>query len=108
MLRRVGFYLGKFIYLTDAFEDFDKDKKKGAYNPWVSYGDSRAELADKVKDVLNLMMSECCLAFEYLPILTYEEILRNILYAGVWLRYEKAAKEDRDAAEKAKEEHHGI
>ena len=48
-----------------------------------------------------MMMSECCLAFEYLPILTYEDILRNILYAGVWLRCEAAAKEDREAAEKA-------
>ena len=101
VLRRVGFYLGKFIYLTDAYEDFDKDKKNGAYNPWNAYGESRAALAGKVKDVLNMMMSECCLAFEYLPILMYEEILRNILYAGVWLRCEAAAKEDIEAAEKA-------
>ena len=102
-LRRVGFYLGKFIYLTDAYEDFDKDKKKGAYNPWNGKGESRAELAETVREALNLMMSECCLAFEYLPILTYEDILRNILYAGVWLRPEAAAKEDREAAEKAAE-----
>ena len=101
VLRRVGFYLGKFIYLTDAYEDFDKDKKKGAYNPWNGSGESRAELAEKVREVLNMMMSECCLAFEYLPILMYEDILRNILYAGVWLRCEAAAKEDREAAEKA-------
>ena len=101
VLRRVGFYLGKFIYLTDAFTDLDKDKEKGAYNPWISYGKSRAELAETAKDALNLMMSECCLAFEYLPILMYEDILRNILYAGVWQRYEAAVKEDREAAEKA-------
>ena len=108
-LRRVGFYLGKFIYLTDAFEDFDKDKKKGAYNPWSSYADSRAALAGKAKDVLNMMMSECSLAFEFLPILMYEDILRNILYAGVWLRYEAAVKED-SKAEKIpqKEEDNGI
>lgn len=98
VLRRIGFYLGKFIYLTDAFEDFDKDKKKGAYNPFRSYGESRAALAEKAKDVLNMMMSECCLAFEYLPILMYEDILRNILYAGVWIRYEAAVKEDREKA----------
>ena len=102
VLRRVGFYLGKFIYLTDAYEDFDKDKKKGAYNPWNGSGaENRAALAEKVRDVLNMMMSECCLAFEYLPILMYGDILRNILYAGVWLRCEAAAKEDREAADKA-------
>ena len=104
VLRRVGFYLGKFIYLSDAFEDFDKDKKKGAYNPWSSYAESRAALAGQAKDVLNMMMSECCLAFEYLPILMYEDILRNILYAGVWLRYEAAVKEDNKAAGKENEQ----
>ena len=29
-LRKIGFYLGKFIYLMDAFEDFDEDLKSGA------------------------------------------------------------------------------
>lgn len=27
--------LGKWIYLIDALDDYDKDKKKGAYNPFV-------------------------------------------------------------------------
>ena len=56
-----------------------------------------------------MMMSECSLAFEFLPILMYEDILRNILYAGVWLRYEAAVKED-SKAEKIpqKEEDNGI
>lgn len=33
-LRELGFYVGKFIYLMDAFEDMDKDKKSGNYNPF--------------------------------------------------------------------------
>ncbi len=28
LLRRMGFYLGKFIYLMDAYEDVEKDEKK--------------------------------------------------------------------------------
>ncbi|MCD7955428.1 MAG: DUF5685 family protein [Lachnospiraceae bacterium] len=31
-LRQIGFYLGKFIYLMDALEDIEKDRKKGNYN----------------------------------------------------------------------------
>ena len=27
--------VGKWIYLIDAFDDYDKDKKKGAYNPFL-------------------------------------------------------------------------
>ena len=31
--------LGKWVYLIDALDDYDKDKKKGSYNPFVlSYG----------------------------------------------------------------------
>lgn len=31
--------LGKWVYLIDALDDYDKDKKKGAYNPFVcAYG----------------------------------------------------------------------
>ena len=31
--------VGKWIYLIDALDDYDKDKKKGAYNPFVlAYG----------------------------------------------------------------------
>lgn len=32
-LRKMGFFLGKFIYIMDAYEDLEKDKKEGSYNP---------------------------------------------------------------------------
>ena len=35
-----------------------------------------------------MMMSECCKEFEQLPILQNVDILRNILYSGVWCHYE--------------------
>ena len=34
-LRGLGFYLGKFVYLMDAYEDMEKDNKKGNYNPFL-------------------------------------------------------------------------
>ena len=37
--RSLFYSIGKWIYLIDAFDDYDKDKKKGAYNPFLlSYG----------------------------------------------------------------------
>lgn len=33
-LRRMGFFLGKFIYLMDAYEDLEKDREKKNYNPF--------------------------------------------------------------------------
>lgn len=86
-LRRMGFYLGKFIYLMDAYEDVEEDVKKGNYNPFS--GDYIIEgFPDRVKSLLIMMMAQTCREFEKLPIIKYTDILRNILYSGVWCRYE--------------------
>ena len=86
-LQKMGFYLGKFIYLMDAYEDIEKDEKNGCYNPFAfSYKEEGFE--EEVRRILRMMMAECSKSFEKLPILEYTEILRNILYSGVWCRFE--------------------
>lgn len=85
-LRRLGFYLGKFIYLMDAYEDLSEDQKKGLYNP-LSAMSGEADFEKRCAEMLTLMMAECGNAFEMLPIVRDADILRNILYAGVWNRY---------------------
>ena len=35
----MGFYLGKFVYLMDALEDVEKDRKKGNYNLFLESGE---------------------------------------------------------------------
>lgn len=88
-LRYLGFYLGKFIYLMDAYEDYDADKKKNEYNVFVMMAESsRQDLDTFVKLLLTSMMSECAKSFERLPILLHADILRNVLYSGVWTKYE--------------------
>lgn len=86
-LRRMGFYLGKFIYLMDAYEDLEEDRKTGSYNPFASLQEGE-KLDQMVREVLTMMMTECSREFERLPILKNAEILRNILYSGVWRRFE--------------------
>ena len=86
-LGRLGFYLGKFIYLMDAYEDLEEDEKSGNYNPLMFKKDS-PDLYEWMADVLGMMMAECAAQFERLPILRDVEILRNILYSGVWVRFE--------------------
>lgn len=88
-LRALGFFLGKFIYLCDAYEDVEKDIKKGTFNPLKRRYES-PDFEEECKTILMMMMSECCREFEKLPILENVEILRNILYSGVWCRYEAA------------------
>ncbi len=86
-LYKLGFYLGKFIYLCDAWEDLHKDKRNGNYNPLIYY-ESSPNFAEMVKDILTMMAAECAREFECLPVLEDADILRNILYSGIWARYE--------------------
>jgi hypothetical protein len=95
-LYTLGFYLGKFIYLLDAYEDIEKDIKKGTYNPLQKRYET-PEFEEECQVVLTMMVSECCKEFEKLPIIDYAEILRNILYSGVWCRY-LAVREKRQKA----------
>ena len=88
-MRTLGFYMGKFIYLMDAYEDYDRDQKQNHYNPLVYIEkENDQDLATFCKLLLTSMMSECAKSFERLPILLHADILRNILYSGVWSKYE--------------------
>lgn len=87
LLRRMGFFLGKFIYLMDAWEDLEKDIESGSYNLWKQLPEESRQ--ESSQQILNLMMSECSLAFEQLPILENAGILRNVLYSGVWSKFEQ-------------------
>lgn len=87
-LRKIGFYLGKFIYLMDAYDDLEDDIKNKQYNVWKFYKD-QDDFEEKCERVLTYMMAECSKEFEKLPIFLDVEILRNILYAGVWSRFDK-------------------
>ena len=87
-LRRMGFYLGKFLYLMDAYDDLEKDAASGSYNPLLS----RRDLPDfdgYCRGILTMMMAECSKAFEMLPIVENVDILRNILYSGVWSKLDR-------------------
>ena len=103
---KLGFYLGKYIYLLDAYEDVEKDSKNGTYNPFSEMYERAVasgkydEFDEQVLSFLMLMIGECTDAFERLPLIENAEIMRNILYSGVWIRYTKC-KESR-AQERSK------
>ena len=90
-LKRMGFFLGKFVYLMDAYEDLEKDLKKKNYNPWEFYRE-RSDFDALVENTLTMMMAECAKEFEKLPIVQDIDILRNVIYSGVWSRYQAVRK----------------
>lgn len=82
-----GEALGRFIYLLDAVIDLPEDRRHGRYNPLRALPQD----AD-LHALLRMLLGECSAAFEALPVLQDVELLRNILYSGVWLRYDAAMK----------------
>lgn len=86
-LRKIGFFLGKFVYLMDAYEDVENDIQNGNYNPFKKMFLEDENFAETIRSLLTLMMAECSREFEKLPILLHTDILRNILYSGVWQKY---------------------
>lgn len=86
-LGRLGFYIGKYIYLMDAYEDVEKDRKTGNYNPLAFLYENNA-FEENAEKILLMMTAEASRTFERLPILENVDILRNILYAGIWTKYE--------------------
>lgn len=86
-LYEFGFYLGKFIYLLDAYDDIEKDIKDHNYNPFIKKFQQN-HFEEQTHALLEMMISRAAEAFEYLPIEENIEILRNIIYSGVWSQYE--------------------
>ena len=98
-LRRMGFFFGKFIYLMDAYEDVEEDIEKGTYNP-LKEAFAEDDFEEQAEKILLMMMAECSKAFERLPIVENTEILRNILYSGVWSRYDQVKQKRKEQREK--------
>lgn len=85
-LRAMGESLGRFIYLMDAYEDLPSDERRRRFNPLREL--KRDAQYDAVcRDALSLLIAECTDAFEVLPLEKDMDILRNVLYSGVWARY---------------------
>ena len=80
IVSHMGFLLGRFIYLLDAWEDRDADAKKGSYNPFLL---EESVNADDVKLSLTYTLSELANSMELLETVRNREIIENIMYLGL-------------------------
>lgn len=91
-LRSFGAALGRYIYLVDAACDWDEDKKRGSYNP-VILMDKQPE---DMREYLTCALGQASAAFEALPMVQDEDILKNILYSGIWQSYNEMIEKRKD------------
>lgn len=84
LLRKIGFYLGKYIYILDAFLDIEKDKKNKSYNPFINIGINTDINIDKfAEDALMLNLSFLNNEIEKLPLIKDKGIIDNIMLSGI-------------------------
>lgn len=83
VLYQFGYSLGRWIYLADAYEDFEKDQKKGSYNPFIKNFETAEQAFDSAEYNLLSSLRGAMLAYDLLSIKRNREILDNIMYDGL-------------------------
>ena len=91
-LGQIGDTLGRFIYVMDACLDQASDQKHGRYNPVAEFERVNGRFDGGL--TLTMLIGDCSLAFERLPLEQDLDLLRNILYSGVWSKWAAARKQD--------------
>ena len=94
----LGYFLGKFIYMMDAAIDYQDDRKKGCYNPLNGMNVTPEEALE----ILRQPMGQAAEAFETLPLIQDANLMRNILYSGVWQTYNYEMKKNDTMSEPRK------
>ena len=82
----------------DAYDDLARDKRKGAYNPLKTMSEQPG-YEEEMREIFELLLARCAKRFERLPCVEDADLLRNILYSGIWLKYncKNAKRSGRDA-----------
>lgn len=91
VLRWLGYNLGRFIYVLDAFNDIEKDIKDENYNPiLLQYEYSSQEglenflnrVREPIEFTLTFTLDNLAKSFELLDIKYNRSIIENIVYMG--------------------------
>ncbi len=92
----LSYNLGKWIYVIDALDDFDKDKKKGNYNPFViAYKEfsTKKDLIEgkkqEIQFIFSDILSEIYYANKNIKYYFNHDLIDNILEKGLLLTTKK-------------------
>lgn len=78
-----GYHLGRFIYLADAYDDIEKDLKKGNYNPLILNFENISDAKNFAMQNINMSLSEAARFYIKLNLIKFREITDNIVYLGL-------------------------
>lgn len=105
-----GLALGRFIYAADAAEDYDKDRERGSYNPYVLIYGGKPLTYENKKSIKCALTLECTRLERAVNLMdfgtryTIEGIVKNIIFRGLMKRVEFLDKEEGKKEETEKKE----
>ncbi|MEG1687131.1 MAG: DUF5685 family protein [Angelakisella sp.] len=91
VLYRLGYLLGRYVYLCDALDDLEQDEQEGGYNPlalaWAARPKEEQQSGESLRQQavgsLYMTIAEAGTAFELLEVNRLEPILQNIIFLGL-------------------------
>lgn len=86
VLSRFGYLLGRYVYLSDALDDLEKDEKKNRFNPFLqshSVCELKSLSYSPAVESLYSTIAELEKAFALLKLNDWQPILENIIYFGL-------------------------
>lgn len=92
ILRFLGYNLGRWIYILDAYSDLEEDLHNSNYNPLLlqyEYKEGeglenfKERIQESVEFTLIYTLSNLARGYELLELYRYKEILDNIIYIGL-------------------------
>jgi hypothetical protein len=93
ILYYLGLSLGKWLYIVDALDDFEKDKRKNVFNPLVKkYNGDLEKARSELRRHLKKCIDEIWKAYDLLDIKRNKTILDNVIFLGIPTTTEKILK----------------
>ncbi len=90
-LKKFGYMVGRWVYITDAVHDCEADIKDNSFNPLKKKFDS-ADFAEYSQEMMELTIGEAISHYKRLKIYRFDDILTNVLYDGAYSVTKKVLK----------------
>ena len=83
-LGQLLYHVGRWVYLVDAWDDLEEDRRQGNYNPLLAYFGSEAqEHRETVRETMYASLGLAQGAYDWLECGVWSPILENILTLGL-------------------------
>ena len=83
VLERLGYLVGRYVYLSDALDDLDQDRETGGYNPFLLREGASEAVKQTALGSIYLTIGEASATYQLLEVRRFGPILENILTLGM-------------------------